>query len=131
MGLDCMASRRAIDRLAPCTVQRISDEIGCSDMDRFPVKPLRVKMGPEYWALVDSTARRVERWPAWKTGEARKEEMNTPDCMCCGEYPAVDPYPLCEKCQVRKIFDGTNCTCETDPLRRCVVHATAKAQDAI
>jgi len=32
-------------------------------------KPLRVKSGPEYWKLMERTARRVESWPEWKTGE--------------------------------------------------------------
>ena len=32
-------------------------------------RELRVKNGAEYWKLVETTARRVESWPEWKTGE--------------------------------------------------------------
>jgi hypothetical protein len=33
------------------------------------VQELKVKNGAEYWTLLEKTARRVESWPEWKTGE--------------------------------------------------------------
>lgn len=34
---------------------------------------ITVKMGQEYWDLLERTAARVNTWPSWKTGTTRKK----------------------------------------------------------
>ena len=40
-------------------------------------KPLLVKSGAEYWCLLEKTARLVEKWPTWKTGEPSTAQSAT------------------------------------------------------
>ena len=42
-------------------------------------RPIQVKNGREFWALLEKTARQVESWPEWKTGSRGPERKTNLD----------------------------------------------------
>lgn len=66
----CRYSTESGVPVVPVSMRENSGTRGEEEEAQMPT----VKTGAEYWDLMERTARKVDKWPAWKTGERSKEE---------------------------------------------------------
>jgi len=61
----------------------------------MPEEQISVKKGPDYWRLLEKTARLVESWPEWKTGgqRANPQQDKTANPARVAE-PSTDRFPV-------------------------------------